>query len=196
MATTKSRLRRELRARRAQTLPDLLAGWSAAVCARVAALDTWRAAATVHLFLGALPGEVRTDTLLLRAFAESKTVICPRSCAGGRLGHRRVTSLSDLVPARFGLLEPDPAATDAVDPSDADLILVPGLGFDPSGARIGMGGGYYDRFLSQTDAVQVGLAFEWQVLTGIPTQAHDQGVDGIVTELRVIEVTRPEERAR
>ena len=146
----------------------------------------------MHLFIGALPGEVRTETLLQHAFAEGKTVICPRALPRGQLAHHRVTALADLTPARFGLLEPG-ATSPLADPTAADLVLVPGLGFDSSGARIGMGGGYYDRFLTSLDCVRLGLTFEWQLLTHVPMQAHDQRVDAIVTELRVIEAARGEE---
>ena len=196
MSDDKASLRRELRRRRAKTPEDLVAGWSAAINARVVALEAWQWADTVHLFLGALPGEVRTVLLLRQALAAGKHVICPRVRSKGRLDHRRVTSPDELVQSRFGLLEPDPAVTAETNPAAADLICVPGLGFDAHGGRLGMGGGYYDRFLANTDAVRVGLAFEWQVLSRIPMRQHDQGVDAIVTELRVIEVARPREGTR
>lgn len=193
MSDDKASLRRDLRRRRAETPEDLVAGWSAAINARVVALEAWQSADTVHLFIGALPGEVRTDLLLRQALAQDKGVICPRVLSDGRLDHRRVTSPDELAPSKWGLLEPDPALTAEVNPAAAHLICVPGLGFDSHGGRLGMGGGYYDRFLANTDAVRVGLAFEWQVLSHIPMQQHDQGVDAIVTELRVIEVARPRE---
>ena len=171
--------------------PELVTGWSVAVCARVVELETWRGAETVQLFVGALAGEVRTEALLRRGLADGKTMICPRVLGRGRLEQRRVRSLGQLTRSRLGLLEPDPRLTELVDASAAELILVPGLAFDVRGARLGLGGGYYDRFLAKMDGVRLGLAFEWQLLSRIPVQQHDQEVDAIVTELRVLEVTRP-----
>ena len=69
-----------------------------------------------------------------------------------------------------------------------DLILVPGCGFDLEGGRLGRGGGYYDRFLAgQVGVLKVGLCFECQMIDRLPTEAHDQSVDLIVTESRVID---------
>ena len=189
----KKALREELRRRRAGVWPELVAGWSAAVCGRVAGLETWRGAETVQLFVGALAGEVRTEALLRRGLADGKTMICPRVLGQGRLEQRRVTSVGQLTRSRRGLLEPEPRLTELADASAAELILVPGLAFDPRGGRLGLGGGYYDRFLATTDGVRLGLAFEWQLLSRIPVQQHDQGVDAIVTELRVLEVARSRE---
>ena len=68
-----------------------------------------------------------------------------------------------------------------------DLILVPGCGFDVQRRRLGRGGGYYDRFLaSQPDAITVGVCFECQLIDQLPTESHDQAVDFILTEERVL----------
>ncbi len=104
-----------------------------------------------------------------------------------------MTGLSQLTRSRQGLLEPDAELTELADASEAELILVPGLGFDARGARLGLGGGYYDRFLAEVEGTQLGLAFEWQLLSEVPMSGHDQRVDGIVTELRVIQIARAEE---
>ena len=64
---------------------------------------------------------------------------------------------------------------------------MPGVAFTADGARLGMGGGYYDRFLVQSSARTIGLAFEMQIRTALPQRPHDQRVDMIVTELRVIQ---------
>ncbi|MGI6031964.1 MAG: 5-formyltetrahydrofolate cyclo-ligase [Coriobacteriales bacterium] len=69
-----------------------------------------------------------------------------------------------------------------------DLILIPGIGFDAQGHRLGQGGGYYDRFLPhiRRDCLTIGIAFDEQVLDSIPNDIHDCRVDYIVTPTRLI----------
>lgn len=168
-------------------LPDeMVAGWSLAIAARLSALDEWRDAQTVHTYVGSLPGEVRTAHVIVRALEERRSVICPRTRPHGQLNHRELTSLTQLHRGPFGVSEPDPELTPPADPNDAELIVVPGVGFGLDGSRLGVGGGYYDRFLAGRSATRVALAFEAQIAPTMPRSAHDQMVDLILTELRVI----------
>ncbi len=183
---SKAELRRDFRERRASLPSESIDGWSAAITARAASLDPWIDAVVVHCFVGALDGEVRTSGLIDLALRQRKRVQCPRVRPHGQLDHREISSLSDLEQSAFGLLEPDTELTPPVDPSGVDLILVPGVAFALDGNRLGMGGGYYDRFLAQTAGVKIGLSFEMQLKESLPIAIHDQQVDLIVTELRVI----------
>ena len=72
-----------------------------------------------------------------------------------------------------------------------DLVVVPGVAFDPAGGRVGRGAGHYDRLLAGAGraCARVGLAFEFQVLAGVPTSGHDVGMDVIVTEQRTLRRT-------
>lgn len=64
-----------------------------------------------------------------------------------------------------------------------DLIVTPLLAFDVEGGRLGQGGGYYDRtFAAFPDAARIGLAFAGQVVEPLPMDAHDQRLDGVLTE--------------
>jgi 5-formyltetrahydrofolate cyclo-ligase len=74
-----------------------------------------------------------------------------------------------------------------VSPEDIDLVIVPGAAFTPAGARLGLGGGYYDRYLPKlTRARRVALIFDGQVVDQVPVEEHDQFVDELVTEQRSI----------
>jgi len=87
-----------------------------------------------------------------------------------------------LVPHRYGMLEPE-AALPVVEPDNADLILVPGLGFTRQGFRLGYGGGYYDRLLSAPGhAPTLGACFQAMLLDAIPLEDHDMPIDFVVTE--------------
>ena len=91
----------------------------------------------------------------------------------------------ELVNAAFGVQEPHPRRTDAV----PDLIIVPVLGFDAFGNRIGYGGGYYDRTLQSLRARgnvhAIGVGYEEQECAKIPTHPLDEPLDLILTDKRV-----------
>jgi 5-formyltetrahydrofolate cyclo-ligase len=88
-----------------------------------------------------------------------------------------------LYPSGFGTLAPDELAP-KVDP---DVVLVPLLGFDKHGTRLGYGGGYYDRTLASLGKKPklVGLAFAAQEIDDIPRDGHDVPLDAVVTEIGV-----------
>jgi 5-formyltetrahydrofolate cyclo-ligase len=85
-----------------------------------------------------------------------------------------------LYEAGFGTLAPSDLAPRA----EPDLILMPLLGYDRTGTRLGYGGGYYDRTLAAMTKrpMLVGLAFSAQALDHIPREAHDIPLDAVVTE--------------
>ena len=83
---------------------------------------------------------------------------------------------------KFGILEPKKINKEIV----PDIIMVPLVAFDKSLNRIGYGKGYYDRFLKNTSAFRLALAFDFQVLEKIPTGNHDVPMNGIITESRKI----------
>jgi 5-formyltetrahydrofolate cyclo-ligase len=84
-----------------------------------------------------------------------------------------------MVAGVYRVQEPD-AGCPAPPP---DLILVPGLAFDPMGCRLGRGGGYFDRWLEGHPGVKsLGLCFSCQIVETIPMESHDARVDAILTE--------------
>jgi 5-formyltetrahydrofolate cyclo-ligase len=85
-----------------------------------------------------------------------------------------------LYPSGFGTLAPDESAP-LVEP---DVVLMPLLGFDQQGTRLGYGGGYYDRTLAAASHSPrlIGFAFSAQELNHIPRDIHDIPLDAVVTE--------------
>ena len=82
----------------------------------------------------------------------------------------------------YGIREPYPDEERRVDPSEADLVIVPCMGFDDKGDRLGHGGGYYDRYLPRCGfACRICVAFGEQKLDDVPTDEYDVRPDYVVT---------------
>lgn len=180
-------LRRELQARR--NALDNRAARSAAICAGVIDLHVYRAARVLHCYLP-IRSEVDTLPLITDALARGKGVVVPvvRPDAT-ELDHSWVVSLApdDLEPGIFGTRQPR-----HLRPADirlCDVIIVPLLGFDRAGHRLGYGKGYYDRLLARSPATAIGVAFAAQEIDLVPRDPHDHPLDWIVTETEVIATT-------
>ena len=102
------------------------------------------------------------------------------ACDEPRMEHRVWNSEKQMQANRWGVLEPVTGQTLTLDKIDA--VLVPALGLDQAGHRVGFGKGYYDRFLSGIDAVFVCPIFAECRVPCIKTEPHDVSVDVIVTE--------------
>lgn len=88
------------------------------------------------------------------------------------------------IPGPYGIHEPHPRLPAAAAAS-LDVIVVPGVAFGPSGERIGMGMGYYDRFLARVPGtLRIVVAFDFQLLDSLEQQPWDQPVDWIITDQR------------
>lgn len=98
----------------------------------------------------------------------------------------------DLVPGYYNIPEPDPKKSLRLEPGEIDAAVIPGSVFDIHGGRLGYGGGYYDRFLlnDAPQAKRIGLAFELQVVDKVPLEPHDQPLDILITEKRIVNITR------
>jgi 5-formyltetrahydrofolate cyclo-ligase len=147
-----------------------------------------------HFFLYVhFRSEVETLPLLAHLLAAGKTVSVPLTLRKeSRLLAVQITDpASQLTTGYFGILEPSKMQA-AVNPADIDIALVPGSVFDQGGGRLGYGGGFYDRFLIQAapQALRVGLAFAMQLVDQVPTAAHDQLMDILVTEEQLYDCRR------
>lgn len=148
---------------------------------RFLALPAYRAAQTVLLYCGA-GSEIDTRPILVDALRAGKTVALPKITGRGLMEARRIASLDELVPGKFDIPAPSEGCG-LVPPDEIDLILVPGAAFTKAGARLGRGGGYYDRYLPQTHALKVALARSGQLFDELPTEPHDVKVDIVITAL-------------
>ncbi|MCP4036817.1 MAG: 5-formyltetrahydrofolate cyclo-ligase [bacterium] len=136
----------------------------------------------------ATAGEISTQPVFEAVSEAHKRCLFPRCLSGGRLEFAPVDDAGQLVPGRFGILEP--GAQLAAGPLAAgDLVLVPGMAFDRRGGRVGRGGGYYDRAFPAGAApgpCLMGVAHSAQLVDAVPVGVHDRVMDCIATELGVI----------
>ena len=178
----KQRLRDRLLAARNAVGP--MAEASAAVSARLARLPELAVVDTV-LGYAATPREVSIDVAMDALLARDVTVCLPW-VEGATLRVAAVASLDALAPGWRGVREPPPHERRPLRPSALDVLLVPGLGFDAAGNRLGYGGGHFDRLLARVrrGAVVIGVGLDEQICTVIPTSSHDRRVDVVVTPTR------------
>lgn len=102
-----------------------------------------------------------------------------------KITFHRYDSPDALIRSRFGIDEPPETATMLEPAGEGDtLIVVPGLAFDHSGYRLGYGAGFYDRYLAEYSGrySTMGLVYQAMVMTDLPHDAHDQPVQGMITE--------------
>ncbi len=166
-----------------------LASSSAAIAARLLALEAYRAAATVCLF-AALAQEVRLDGVLAQCRQRGQRVLLPAFRAAERVyGFKEWEEGRPLARGHWGVPEPD---TDRFATLQGEvLMVVPGLAFDTAGRRIGYGAGYYDRLLELAGdgaaVVSAGVCFDEQIRADLPQDEWDRTVDFVVTERRTLD---------
>jgi 5-formyltetrahydrofolate cyclo-ligase len=189
MAQTKSDWRRALLAARAAIPETTRRVASDAIARRVLALRGFVEAGSILGYV-ALGAEVDAATLLAAASAAEIRAYVP--CADHSMEPPLWTEYGRCATAHEGVDEQ--ALKYPV------LAIVPGVGFDFSGTRLGRGSGFYDRALAtlrEGGRVQVvGLAFECQIVPVLPYDSWDQGVDIVVSERRVVTPSRSGNRRK
>ena len=187
----KSQLRRELIKERNALSPVQIAEKSAVIVDRLLRLDEYLDARFVMVYLDCRC-EVQTGGLVVRALADGKRVAVPVTDTANRsLTPALITDFpGGLRPGPWGIPEPKTQVMRLLDPATLDIVIVPGVGFDKSGHRIGYGYGYYDRFLRRTGqkTIHIGLAFELQLRPNVYPGPHDVPVHCILTEERLLRV--------
>jgi len=162
---------------------------SAAVCARILKSPAFQSAVCVMLYMP-LRSEVDVMSIALEAFRLGKIVCVPRVPDGGRSMHAvEIKSIDDETMATDALGVPAPRSGREMPQDSIDLIITPGVAFDLRCARLGRGGGFYDRFLAkaQRHSTAIGICFDFQLVEEIPTEANDVPVHAVVTDRRAIE---------
>jgi 5-formyltetrahydrofolate cyclo-ligase len=173
----KARLRRDVRARRAERTDAQRAAEAERLAGHAGAVP----ALTVAAFVGTRT-EPPTLPLLDALRAAGRPVLLPVLQPDMDLEWAPFEGAEALRPARLGLLEPASASVGRAGIEAAGLVLAPALAVDRDGRRLGQGGGSYDRALARSAAPVVAVVFDDEVLDEpIPVEAHDRRVAGALT---------------
>ena len=178
----KTELRSHIRARLEMISAAVRAVESIDLCERLKAQIP---SAHTILFFAPLPDELDVWPMLEMSLALGENCALPFFDAeNNTYGAKLLKTLAtDIVIGKFGVREP--AANCAEIPLNRfDLLLVPGMAFDLYGHRLGRGQGFYDRILAEASGIKCGVAYDFQLLELIPTEAHDAKVDFIFTPSR------------
>lgn len=137
--------------------------------------------------------EINTKVIINKALKDKKKIYVPRTEFKTRhMDAVEIISLDNLIESKYGILEPS-IAESHIDPSELDLIVVPGVAFDRNGGRMGYGAGFYDRYFKKINKenmnkiIKLALAYEFQMLDKVPMNAQDVPVDFIITENEFID---------
>lgn len=183
----KSELRKELREMRKSISKGDYETWSANIRDTLIHQPEFKKARTVNCYVSMNSRkEVDTHALIKRMFELGKEVAVPvTNFDDGTLSHFIIDSFYDLEENKWGVMEPQDG--EAISVSDFDLVIVPMVGADEEGNRIGYGKGFYDRFLQRVDCPKIGLTFEQNIVEELPVEPFDIPMDKIITENRIIQ---------
>jgi 5,10-methenyltetrahydrofolate synthetase len=180
----KAALRREVIARRDAADGEMRNLASQAIIKKLLDLPAYRAARTVAAY-ASFGSELGTSTFIAKALADGKQLLLPRINRAQRALELRhvIDPATDLVAAVWGIREPSEHC-EIVSVATIDFMLVPGVAFMRNGARLGYGGGYYDRLLTSLDrrTARIAAAFQLQLVEQLPEGPHDQRVHVVVAE--------------
>ncbi len=181
--SVKKELRQRLRNILAEIPQEEVETKSLRACHRLFELPEYVSAEVIMVFLS-LPGEIDTSSVVLRAWQDCKRVLAPKvSWSQRRMMPVEIRSLTDdLTVSSMGIREPISGIPFPA--TMIDLVLVPGLGFDEYGHRLGRGRGFYDRYLAHPEfrGVACAMAFEEQMTASVPVGPLDRNVDMLITD--------------
>lgn len=146
-------------------------------------IDFYRNAESTGVYYS-IGSEVQTHDLIQEFFNQGKEFALPR-VEKNDLVFKKISSLSDLEPGSFGVMEPKEKCETV---KNLDVVLVPSIALTREGYRLGYGFGFYDRYLHGKKSKKIGMSYAKNVLKTFPHDNHDVKMDCLVTEDAVIYV--------
>jgi 5-formyltetrahydrofolate cyclo-ligase len=184
---TKIELRQKMKLELEQIDLDTYNLWSNQIAEQLFQTELWKNAKTIGVTISR-GKEVNTFSIIEKAWEQGKKICVPKCYPKEKkMEFRQIRSFDQLEIVYYGLQEPIVKETELVDNREIDFLIVPGICFSKDGFRLGYGGGYYDRYLTNFHGSTVSLAFPVQIVEEIPREPHDIPVKYIVTTDRVID---------
>ena len=122
--------------------------------------------------------EVLTQDIMQELLSEGKEILLPK-VVDDNLEFRKIKDFNSLEKGNFDIMEPKDNCPDS---EKLDVVLVPTIGIDRNGLRLGYGYGFYDRFLSKNNVATIALTYAKQIIKSIPHLDNDVKIDWVVTE--------------
>ncbi len=181
--------RKELLAKRRMLSQEQKNEYSKQITERLLALASYKEA-KVCMMYASMKDEFQTKDFIVEAIKAGKQICLPYvSDKQLKIMHAtKINSLDELVEGAYGILTVAKDKLNIINPQDIDFVLVPAVGFDRDGYRLGMGGGYYDRYLKMaTKAKLVSGIYSCQLVDEIVKDDYDAQVDFVLTENETIQ---------
>ncbi len=188
----KAALRRQLLDCRESMAPPDRREKSSQICSYILQWAVYQQAEQILAYMP-VRGEVSLLPVMKSALRHGKRLYLPR-VTGKEMEFYQTADLEDLEQGAFGIPEPAPRIP-LTDPTG--LVLVPGVGFDPGGNRMGYGGGYYDRYLLQNPGFfTAGVCYERQLQEKIPKEEWDVPLQAVITEKGIYQNNKQAQKMR
>lgn len=185
----KREIRRKMLALRRALSDDEAVKKAESLTSWILTLPEYKRAKRIMAFL-AMKGESNLDGLIARALSDGKEVYVPVCLPERQMEAGRLLDMDHFVRGPLGLRDL-PKGYDTVSPEKLDLVLVPGVACDRAGNRLGMGAGYYDRYLTRVPLEKrMAALWDFQVVEAIPSEPFDRKMAKIVTDTGIIVTKR------
>lgn len=176
-------IRKEILSIRKKMTESEVSDLSKLICESIIKTDIFKACQNICIY-SPINNEVDVFYLIEDCLLNNKSIYLPKTLEED-IEFYKFTSKNELTVGRYNILEP--VSDIKLIPDSNTLIIMPGSVFSISKDRIGYGGGYYDRYLSNYPMCKtLAVAYDFQVLPSIPIESHDQKTDTIITDCRII----------
>ncbi len=159
---------------------------SEAICKRIISSPEYKNSETIFIY-NAVNNEAELSGLRRDAIEKGKRLAYPVCKSEGRMDAYVPEAADALIIGKYGIYEPDVRRSRLIAPENIDLCICPLTAFDGSCKRLGMGGGYYDRYLPKCkNAIIAAAAYDALQVDVVPVDKNDMRMDIVFTESRTI----------
>lgn len=186
MKQKKQELRKYIRARMAELSAAQIQRLSEVALQRLETLPEFASAANVAAYWS-MPSELATHDFVEK-WAARKNIFLP-VVDGKNMSFMAFEGRENMLENRFGIAEPQ-IKIELQEPV-FDIIIVPAMGYDSQGHRLGHGAGFYDRYFARqgaTNTLKIGVCLDCQLLEAIPKEDFDVDLDMVITPTKVIDL--------